>query len=166
MFGIVKFSFFVKHLFPPWWMAVDGVLKSTSAHNICSCSCEGASKTRGHSGNNSAKGEHTTSDVRQCEEMWSQVPQCLLVLAFWCYFMCYQEQRTRGNCLTFILLWISCSSNTYCKFFAMNTSINIARGTTDPEIDSETWTKLGNNMAPLALIANLATRWRHLTFSH
>ena len=43
---------------------------------------------------------------------------------------------------------------------------NIARGTTDPEIDSETWTKLGNNMAPLALIANLATRWRHLTFSH
>ena len=24
---------------------------------------------------------------------------------------------------------------------------NIARGTTDPEIDSETWTKLGNNMA-------------------
>ena len=44
--------------------------------------------------------------------------------------------------------------------------INIARGTTDPEIDSETWTKLGNNMAPLALIANLATRWRHLTFSH
>ena len=43
---------------------------------------------------------------------------------------------------------------------------NIARGTTDPEIDSETWTKLGKNMAPLALIANLATRWRHLTFSH
>ena len=26
--------------------------------------------------------------------------------------------------------------------------LNIARGTTDPEIDSETWTKLGNNMAP------------------
>ena len=44
--------------------------------------------------------------------------------------------------------------------------LNIARGTTDPEIDSETWTKLGNNMAPLELIANLATRWRHLTFSH
>ena len=43
---------------------------------------------------------------------------------------------------------------------------NIARGTTDPEIDSETWTKLGNNMAPLALIANLATGWRHMTFSH
>ena len=35
---------------------------------------------------------------------------------------------------------------------------NIARGTTDPEIDSETWTKLGNNMVPLALIANLANR--------
>ena len=25
--------------------------------------------------------------------------------------------------------------------------------------------RLGLNMAPLALIANLATRWRHLTFS-
>ena len=44
--------------------------------------------------------------------------------------------------------------------------LNIARGTTDPEMDSETWTKLGNNMAPLALIANLVTRWHHLTFSH
>ena len=33
--------------------------------------------------------------------------------------------------------------------------INIARGTTDPEIDSVTWIKFGNNMA---LIANLATR--------
>ena len=43
---------------------------------------------------------------------------------------------------------------------------NNARGTTDPDIDSETWTKLGNNMAPLALIPNLATRWRHLTCSH
>ena len=32
---------------------------------------------------------------------------------------------------------------------------NIARGTTDPEIDSVTWIKFGNNMA---LIANLATR--------
>ena len=38
----------------------------------------------------------------------------------------------------------------------------IARGTTDPEIDSVTWTKFGNNMAPLALVAILATRWRHL----
>ena len=27
---------------------------------------------------------------------------------------------------------------------------NIARGTTDPEIDSVTWTKFGDNMAPLA----------------
>ena len=26
---------------------------------------------------------------------------------------------------------------------------NIARGTTDPEIDSVTWIKLGNSMAPL-----------------
>ena len=39
---------------------------------------------------------------------------------------------------------------------------NIARGTTDPEIDSVTWIKLGINMAPLTLVANLATRWRHL----
>ena len=48
---------------------------------------------------------------------------------------------------------------------------NIARGTTDPEIDSITWIKLGSKMAPLtlsckfghqmashALVANLATR--------
>ena len=35
---------------------------------------------------------------------------------------------------------------------------NIARGTTDPEIDSVTWNKFGNIMAPLALVANLATR--------
>ena len=40
--------------------------------------------------------------------------------------------------------------------------INIARGTTDPEIDSVTWIKLGNNMAPPTLVANLTTRWRHL----
>ena len=39
---------------------------------------------------------------------------------------------------------------------------NIARGTTDPEIDYVTWTKFGNHMAPLVLVANLATRWRHL----
>ena len=32
---------------------------------------------------------------------------------------------------------------------------NIARGTTDPEIDSVTWTKFGNKIAPLALVANL-----------
>ena len=38
---------------------------------------------------------------------------------------------------------------------------NIARGTTDPEIDSAIWIKLGNNMAPLT-VANLATRWHHL----
>ena len=42
---------------------------------------------------------------------------------------------------------------------------NIARGTTDPEIDSVTWIKLSNNKAPLALVANLATRWRHLHLS-
>ena len=40
--------------------------------------------------------------------------------------------------------------------------INIARGTTNPEIDSVTWIKFSNNMAPLALVPNLATRWRHL----
>ena len=46
---------------------------------------------------------------------------------------------------------------------------NIARGTTDPEIDSVTWTKFSDHMATLvpnlathALIANLATRRRHL----
>ena len=44
----------------------------------------------------------------------------------------------------------------------MKTKVNIARGTTDPKIDSVTWTKFGNNMAPLALVTNLATRWRHL----
>ena len=42
------------------------------------------------------------------------------------------------------------------------TKWNIARGTTDPEIDSVTWTKFGSNMATLALVANLATRCRHL----
>ena len=35
--------------------------------------------------------------------------------------------------------------------------VNIARGTTDPEIDSVTWIELGNNMAPLTLVANLTT---------
>ena len=37
---------------------------------------------------------------------------------------------------------------------------NIARGTTDPEIDSLTWTKFSDHMA--ALVTNLATTWRHL----
>ena len=37
-------------------------------------------------------------------------------------------------------------------------SKNIARGTTDPEIDSVTWTKFSDHMAALALVANLATR--------
>ena len=39
---------------------------------------------------------------------------------------------------------------------------NIAGGTTDPEIDSVTWMELGNNMAPLTLVTNLATIWRHI----
>ena len=39
---------------------------------------------------------------------------------------------------------------------------NIARGTTDPEIDSVTGIKFSNNMSLLALVAYFATRWRHL----
>ena len=39
-------------------------------------------------------------------------------------------------------------------------SQNIARGAMYPEINSVTWIKSGNNMAPLALVANLTTRWR------
>ena len=39
---------------------------------------------------------------------------------------------------------------------------NIARGTTDPEIDSVTWIDFSNSMAPLALVANLANRWHNL----
>ena len=35
---------------------------------------------------------------------------------------------------------------------------NIARGTTDPEINTLTWIEFSNSMAPLALVANLATR--------
>ena len=46
--------------------------------------------------------------------------------------------------------------------FSETIILNIARGTTDPEIDSVTWIKFINNMAPLALVAYLATRWRHL----
>ena len=41
---------------------------------------------------------------------------------------------------------------------------NIARGTTYPEIDPVTWIELGNNMVPLTIVANLATRWRHLHY--
>ena len=69
----------------------------------------------------------------------------------------------------------------------MKTKVNIARGTTDPKIDSVTWTKLGNNIAPFALnlqiwpsdgatcisrkfghqtaplaLGNLTTRWHQL----
>ena len=51
------------------------------------------------------------------------------------------------------------------------TDVNIARGTTDPEIDPVTWIKFSNNItplalvrppAPLALVANFSIRWRHL----
>ena len=41
--------------------------------------------------------------------------------------------------------------------FAANFLSNIARGTTDPEIDSVTWTKFGNNMASLAFVTNSTT---------
>ena len=42
--------------------------------------------------------------------------------------------------------------------------LNIARGTTDPEIDSVTYIsyKFGHHMTQLALVANLTTRWHHL----
>ena len=43
---------------------------------------------------------------------------------------------------------------------------NIARGTTDPEIDSVTWIELGNKIAPLTSVAYLSTRWRHLHCLH
>ena len=50
------------------------------------------------------------------------------------------------------------STNTKTK----TNTINIARGTKDPEIDSVTLIELGNNMALLALIANLVTRQHQL----
>ena len=46
---------------------------------------------------------------------------------------------------------------------------NIARGTTDPEIDSVTWIKFSNNMAPRALVAYLPTDgtiWIGSKFGH
>ena len=43
-----------------------------------------------------------------------------------------------------------------------NIILNIARSTTDAEIDSVTWIIFINNMVPLALVAYLATRLRHL----
>ena len=42
------------------------------------------------------------------------------------------------------------------------TLLNIARGTTDPEIDSVTWIKFSNNMTLLALVENFANRWHNL----
>ena len=42
-----------------------------------------------------------------------------------------------------------------------NRCLNIARGTTDPEIDSVTWIKLATEW-PFAIVANLTTRGRHL----
>ena len=54
---LLRFLSFFKYLFP---LAVDGVLKSTSNHNICSRSWEGSPK-QGHSRSNSAKGENISN---------------------------------------------------------------------------------------------------------
>ena len=51
-----------------------------------------------------------------------------------------------------------------CKKKVKFNKKNIARGTTDPEIDSLTWIELGNKIAPLTLVAYLATRWRQLHY--
>ena len=61
------------------------------------------------------------------------------------------------------------------RYWLVHKYKNIARGTTDPEIDSVTWIKFGNNMAQLGLVQtlgyqvaqlglvqNLVVRWRHL----
>ena len=63
-----------------------------------------------------------------------------------------------GSCYFGGILWI------YRWFFSsfFESNKNIARGTTDPKIDSVTWIKFSNSITPLALVANLATRWRHL----
>ena len=62
------------------------------------------------------------------------------------------------------LFWVGVQKMAKNYFHRMRNKrpVNIARGTTDPEIDSVTWFELGNNMAPFALVANLATRWHHL----
>ena len=62
------------------------------------------------------------------------------------------------------LFWVGVQKMAKNYFHRMRNKrpVNIARGTTDPEIDSVTWFELGNNMAPFALVANLATRWCHL----
>ena len=57
---------------------------------------------------------------------------------------CYKDRQNKSNRMT------------------LEYANNIARCTTDPEIDSVTWIKFSNNMAPLALVAYLTTRWRHL----
>ena len=43
------------------------------------------------------------------------------------------------------------------RYQVLKLNPNIARGITDPEIDSMTWVEFGNHMAPIALIENLAT---------
>ena len=48
------------------------------------------------------------------------------------------------------------------KLKVIKQCLNIARGTTDPEIASVTWIKFSNNMAPLAFVANLVNRWHNL----
>ena len=91
-------------------------------------------------------------EVEMVTQLWQHSPGCHLLLVSYCL---HTQLHTLLPLFTLFY---------YCIFRRKRK--NIARGTTDPEIDSETWTKLGNNMTPLALIANLATRWRHLTFSH
>ena len=69
------------------------------------------------------------------------------------YYMIYS---TDFKIYIYIHINIYSTSLTYTPHhtgcFFTGPPLNIARGTTDPEIDSETWTKLGNNMA---LIGNL-----------
>ena len=86
------------------------------------------------------------------------------------------EMKIAANCLLFSQCCIlTCSEILESKYVAAfmnqgegrNWQIckqqkNIARGTTDPDIDSVTWIKFSNNMSTLALVPNLATRWRHL----
>ena len=61
-------------------------------------------------------------------------------------------------------LWACPIQHGFPKFEKKKKKKNIARGTTDPEIDSVTWIELGNKIAPLTLVAYLATRWRHLHY--
>ena len=54
-----------------------------------------------------------------------------------------------------------CAENVIQSLRALCHTLNIARGTTDPEIDSVTCIRLTTTW-PLTIVANLTTRWRHL----